>query len=194
MSHCQSVLSWQAILLDAVPSAFRLRSLRRGRGGLSFAWQLFSCRFISVGITSFLNIPSPYTQKNQGNYKPFQKVFWKSASFTKGLFGFVDYALLILPSIYKEMGKVKSKPEIQFFWNSLHYVWSGKSCFLRLHSEFRRPAQNRDLGFVQYSVLSFIPFTCYHWEKAKSNPNQETFLSLLFYINQVICFCTIFSF
>ena len=48
--HCQSVLSWQAILLDAVPSAFRLRSLRRGRGGLSFAWQLFSCRFISMGM------------------------------------------------------------------------------------------------------------------------------------------------
>ena len=43
--HCQSLLSWQAILLDAVPSAFRLRSLRRGRGGLSFAWQLFSCSF-----------------------------------------------------------------------------------------------------------------------------------------------------
>jgi len=53
VSHCQSVLSWQAILLDAVPSAFRLRSLRRGRGGLSFAWPLFSCRFASVGITSF---------------------------------------------------------------------------------------------------------------------------------------------
>ena len=100
VSHCQSVLSWQAILLDAVPSAFRLRSLRRGRGGLSFAWQLFSCWFISVGITSFQKCPSPYTQKNQGNYKPFQKVFWKSASFTKRALRFcwlciVDFALHI---------------------------------------------------------------------------------------------------
>ena len=135
--HCQSVLSWQAILLDAVPSAFQLRSLRRGRGGLSFAWQLFSCKFFRRA--------SP----------PFRR-------------------LLILPSIYKGMGEVKNKPEIQYFWKPLHYVWSGKPCFLRLHSEFRRLAQNHRLGFVQYSVSSFIPFTCYHWEKAKPNPDQET--------------------
>ena len=120
--HCQSVLSWQAILLDAVSSAFRLRSLRRGRGGLSFAWQLFSCRFASAGITSFLNIPSPFTQKNQGNYKPFQKVFWKSASFTKGLFGFVDYAFLILPSIYKGIGERFLQPFFKNFSMPLTYM------------------------------------------------------------------------
>jgi len=98
-----------------VPSAFRLRSLRRGRGGLSFAWQLLSCKFVLVGITSFQKCPSPYTQKNQGNISLFKKFFENLPLLQKGLFGFVDYALLILPSIYTEMGKVKSKPEIQFF-------------------------------------------------------------------------------
>ena len=107
--HCQSVLSWQAILLDAVPSAFLLRSLRRGRGGLSFAWQLFSCRFISMGITSFQTACR-----------------------------------------FISMGITSFQTAFDF---AIHYVWSGKSCFLRLHLEFRRLAQNRDIGFVRYSVL-----------------------------------------
>jgi|GEM_PF-6512020 len=109
-------------MLDAVSSAFRLRSLRRGRGGLSFAWQLFSCRFVSAGITSFINIPSPYTQKNQGNISLFKKFFENLPLLQKGLFGFVDYALLILPSIYKGMGEHFLQPFFKNFSMPLIYM------------------------------------------------------------------------
>ena len=53
---------------------------------------------------------------------------------------------------------------------------------------------NPTLCFCEIFSFCFIPFTCSHWERVKSNPNRETFLSLLFCTNQLICFCTIFSF
>lgn len=59
---------------------------------------------------------------------------------------------------------------------------------------FCRLVQNRLLVFVHCNELDINPSTYPHWERVKSNPNQETLLSLLFCTNQVICFCTIFSF
>ena len=45
----------------------------------------------------------------------FLQIFGKKLFAQKSYSDFVDYAVLILPSIYKGMGEVKSKPEIQFF-------------------------------------------------------------------------------
>jgi hypothetical protein len=59
----------------------------------------------SVGITSFQKALHPIRKKVGANISLFQKSYSV----------FVDYSVLFLPSIYKEMGEVKSKPEILFF-------------------------------------------------------------------------------
>ena len=66
--------------------------------------------------------------------------------------------------------------------------------FLRVALNVLLTCTKSSLGFVQYDESKNCPFTCYHWEKVKSNPNQESFLYLLFCTNQVICFCSILSF
>ena len=63
-----------------------------------------------VGLFRWASLPfkkvlHPIRKKIGANISLFQKSYSV----------FVDYSVLILPSIYKRMGKVKSKPEIQFF-------------------------------------------------------------------------------
>ena len=74
---------------------------------------------------------------------------------------------------------------------AIHYVWSGKACFLRLHSTFCRLVQNWLLVFVHYNKLVINPSTYTHWERAKKNPNWTTFLFLYLCTNSAHCFCAI---
>ena len=69
-----------------------------------------------VGITSFQKCLSLNTQKCSCKVTPNPKTSFRNLLFAQKSYSvFVDYSVLILPSIYKGMGKVKSKPEIQFF-------------------------------------------------------------------------------
>jgi len=61
-----------------------------------------------VGITSFQKAFHPIRKKIREIISLFKKFFENLLLLQKGLFDFVDYALLILPSIYKGMGAFKN--------------------------------------------------------------------------------------
>ena len=54
-----------------------------------------------------------------------------------------------------------------------------------------RFAQKRYSVFVQYNESHITPSTCPHWEREKTNPNQESFLLLSLCTYSAHCFCTI---
>jgi hypothetical protein len=56
----------------------------------------------------FKNVLHPIRKKIREIISLFKKFFENLLLLQKGLFGFVDYALLILPSIYKGMGAFKN--------------------------------------------------------------------------------------
>ena len=54
-------------------------------------------------------------QNNRGKYTSFSKFFWKKLFVQKRYSVFVDYAVLILPSIYKGMGEHFWQPFLRIF-------------------------------------------------------------------------------
>ena len=54
-----------------------------------------------------------------------------------------------------------------------------------------RFAQKRGCVFVHYNELIINPSTYPHWERKKTNPNQESFLLLSLCTNSAHCFCAI---
>ena len=95
-------------------SAFRLRSLRRGRGGLSFAWQLFNCKFVLASITS--KMPFTYMDKMMCFVRVFSENFFTSCSLHKSYlkscvvfsfqnnpFTYTQWERSFLKSVYKSL-------------------------------------------------------------------------------------------